>query len=393
MIIGIMVVGLTSWIVTPAIGNSLESGLSNYANTTGTYVIVDFNGNPLSQQTTLPQNVIDGISKTPGVQTVYPIDVNFSTFHFPNYSQPPPPGGGVSIKGANQDVQSAVIGGPYGFPPSLIGLTEGSLPNGDEPDFVVNSPLLLNMNNQGHPFDLGENASVSIGGINFTAYVAGINAYNPLIGDSVLALWNPAFVQSILGEKLYSQTFEVGANLLIVKVVSVGQVAGVVSSVTNSLSAYPDYLVTYDQATVNNLVSVETGTAPLYQLIGVVALGSSVAAVFFVSYVAIKKRDWETGLLISQGWTWARVTSFFWEYFLLLATIAYVFSIIISFLISQYTIFGYQVLGATLQIRLSFGWLDLASAAAIAISVTTAVAFFLRWRLKKTGLDGILREY
>ncbi len=309
LIVAIMVAGLTGWIVIPAIGASLESGLSGYANTTGTYVIVSFNGNPLSQQSTLPSSVVDEISTIAGIQAVYPVDVNFTMFRFPNYTQPPPPGEGVSIKGANQFVQSAVIGGPYGFPSSLIGLVSGRLPNTNEPGFVVTSPSLLNLNNQGHPFAVGDNASVSIAGVNFTALAVGVNAYNPLIGDSVLALWNPAFFQSTIGRSLYNQTFGVGANLLIVKVNSVGQVAAAANSITNSLSAYPDYRVTYDQATVNNLVSVESGTAPLYELIGVVSVGSSMTAVLFVSFLAANRRGWETGLLLTVGWDWNKITS------------------------------------------------------------------------------------
>lgn len=391
--VAIMVAGLTGWIVIPAVGYSLESGLSNYANASGTYVIVSFNGNPLSQQSTLPTSAVNAASNITGVQTAYPIDVNFTTFQFPNYTQPPPPGGGVGIRGANQFVQSAMIGGRLGFPTSLIGLVTGRLPGDKDAGFVSNSPTLLNLNNQGHPFALGDSVSASIGNVNFSASVTGVNAYNPLIGNQVLALWNPTFFQSILGQKGYNETFGAGANLLILKVASVGQVAAVASQVMDVLKAYPDYNVTYDQATVNNLVSIETGSGPLYELIGAATLSSSVAAVLFVSYVSIKRRSWEVGLLLSQGWTWSRVTNFFWGYFLLLGAISYVLSMLISYLISLDTTFTFQVYGATLQVQATTSISGLVSAGLIALGVTVAATVFMRWRLHGAGLDAILREY
>jgi FtsX-like permease family len=393
MVVAIMVAGLTGWIVIPAIGSSLESGLSGYANTAGTYVIVDFNGNPLSQQSTLPSNVIDWISRIAGVQAVYPVDVNFVTFQFPNYSQPPPPGGRVSLKGAYASMQSAVIGGPYGFPPSLIGLVAGRLPNSNEPGFVVNSPLLQNLNNQGHPFTVGDRVNASIAGVNFTAFAVGVNAYNPLVGGSVLALWDSAFLQNVLGQNRYNQTFGVGANLLIVKIDSVGQVVAAADSMTNMLSAYPDYLVTYDQATVNNLVSVESGTAPLYELIGVVSVGSSVAAMLFVSFLAASRRGWETGLLMAVGWNWNQVTRFLFAYFLILVVISFALSGLFSYALSQNIRLTSQVYGSTLVMRPSISPFDFVSAGLIAVGIAGAAASLMRWRLGRAGVDELLREF
>ena len=393
VIVAIMTTGLTGWIVIPAIGSSLESGISNYANTTGTYIIVSFNGNPLSQQTTLPSSVIDGISGIAGVQTAYPVDVNFTTFDFPNYTQPPPPGGGVSIKGAYASMQSAVIGGPYGFPSSLIGLVAGRLPNINEPGFVVNSPSLMNLNNQGHPFAVGDRANVSIAGVNITAFAVGVNAYNPLIGDSVLALWNRAYFQSTLGQSRYNQTFGVGANLLIVKVNSVEQVTAVASSISNSLKDYPDYTVTYDQATANNLASIESSTAPLYSLIGFVSAGSTVAAVFLVSFLAANRRGWEAGLLIALGWRWERITRFYLVYFLILASISLVLSIFASFVLLQDINLTYKVFGTVLVVRASLALGNLMSAAAIAAGTAVTAAAITKWRLERIGMDKLLREF
>jgi len=387
-----MIVGLTGWIVTPAIGNSLRSGLSGYANTTVTYVIVSYSGSPQGREVTLPQSVVRAISAINGVQAVYPVDINYTAFNFPNYTAPPPPGSNVSIKGAVFYVASAVIGGPDGFPVGLVGLTSGRLPRANEAGFIVNTPLLLDQNS-GRTYAVGGSASVSINGDNFTAYAVGVNAYNPLLGDYAQALWNSTFLQNELGQKLYNETFGAGINLLIVKVATIDQVQGVASQVTNSLEAYPAYGVDYDQATVDSLVSVETGTAPLYELIGVVTLGSSVAALFFVSYVAVNRRSWEVGLFVSQGWTWNRVTKFFLEYFLLLAAIAFALSLLLSMLISQYTTFSYQVYGSILRVGTSIGLSNVFSAGLIAIGISFVVSFFMRWRLRKSSLDNTLREY
>jgi hypothetical protein len=392
VIVAVMVVGLTGWIVTPAIGGSLRSGLSSYANTSATYVVVEYSGSPQGRTQTLPLSLVQVISAIGGVQTVYPVDVNYTAFNFPNYTQPPLPGRNVSIKGAVFYVASAVIGGPYGFPATLIGLTSGKLPLGPEPGFVVNSPLLLDQNT-GRTFEVGDNASVSVDGDNFTASAVGVNSYNPLIGDYAQALWNSTFFKAELGQRFYNETFGVGADLLIVKVVSIEEVGGVASQTTSALQDYPAYRVDYDQATVNNLVSVETGTAPLYELIGVVSLASSVAALFFVSYIAVNRRGWEVGLFVSQGWSWNRVTKFFLEYFLFLAVISYVLSLTLSFLVSQYTAFSYQVYGSVLRVQASIGLSDMISAGLIAVVVSAAISYFMRWRLSKSSLDSALREY
>jgi len=399
VIVVVMTVGLTGWIVTPAIGNSLRSGLSSYANTSATYVIVDYTGSPQGQEETLPHNLVENISAINGVQTVYPVDINYTNFNFPNYATPPPPGESVGIKGAVEQVRSAVIGGPYGFPLALVDLTAGRLPFGTRPEFIVNDPTISNMNNVGagynlgKPYAIGDNTSVTTAGANFTASVVGINSYSPLLGDSAQSLWNATFFQNELGQKLFNETFGVGATLLIVKVTSVDQVPVVANRVTDSLQAYPAFRVEYDQATVNSLLSVETGTAPLYELIGLVSLGSSIAALFFVSYVAVHRRSWEVGLFVSQGWTWRRVTEFFLEYFLLLAALSYVVSVLLSLLIMQYTTFSYQVFGTVLRLQTSAGVFDLASAGLIAVGVTFAISFFMRWRLSKSSLDSTLREY
>jgi len=392
VIVAVMIVGLTGWMVTPAIGSSLRSGLSSYANTSATYVIIDYSGSPQGAIQTLPPSLVQEISVISGVQKAYPVDVNYTAFNFPNYTQPPLPGRNVSIKGAVFYVASAVIGGPYGFPPALIGLTSGNLPNGPEPGFVVNSPLLLDQNT-GKTYAVGDNASVSVDGVSFTAWAVGVNSYNPLMGDYAQALWNTTTLGARLGQNLYGETFGAGADLVIVKVASIDDVTGVATQIANALQDYTAYRVDYDQATVNNLVSVETGTAPLYELIGIVSLVSSVAALFLVSYIAVNRRGWEVGLFVSQGWTWGRVTEFFLEYFLFLATISYAISVILSVVFSQYTAFSYQVYGSVLRVQASVGVSDIVSAGLIAVVVSAAISYFMRWRLSKSSLDVTLREY
>ena len=151
--------------------------------------------------------------------------------------------------------------------------------------------------------------------------------------------------------------------------------------------------MTYVQAAVTDLLSVDSSTAPIYNLIGGVSLVTSIAAVFLISYIGVKRRSWEAGLLVSQGWTWSQVANFLWAYFIVLAGIAYALSILFSLAVLPYATFSYQVYGTLLHINTSIGLFSYASAALIVIVVTVAVSQIMRWRLKRARLDTILREY
>jgi len=386
-IIVIMVAGLSVWLVLPSIGQSLQSGFSSYADEVGTYVVVNFNGYAFAQNRTLSQGTISAIRSIAGVQKVYPIVAFETDFLYPNLVMNE---SGFTVRGMTEEVESAVIGGPSGFPTSLVALTSGHAPVGAEPGFVINAAGVSDPTN-GKAYTVGQITNMSIARVNFTATVVGINTFNPLVNIPVL--WNATFLQSELGQSLFAQTASGDANLLIVQVATVGQVEAVASQVTNVLTSYPDFSVTYDQATVTDLLSVESSTTPIYNLIGVVSLVSSVVAVLLISYIAVRRRNWETGLLVSQGWTWSQVANFLWSYFIILAGVAYVLSILLSLAVAPYATFSYQVYGSTLHINTSIGLFAYASAALIAIAVTIAVSQIMKWRLKKAGLDAILRDY
>jgi len=392
-IILIMVMGLTGWIVVPAIGQSLESGFTSYANQAGTYVVVESNGNGFGQDKFISNDTIAQIASITGVQNVYPVAVNITNFYFPNYSSNPPPGSnGPIVRGMTVAYSSAVMGGPLGFPVNFVDLTAGQVPTAAEPEFIINILPFPDFDNNMRPFAIGEAASVSISGVDLTATAAGINSYNPLMAGIADVLWNATLVRNQLGEKLYDQTFS-KVSSMIIKVTTVGKVASVTEQITNAMTAYPDYLVTYDQSGVTDLLSVESSTAPLYNIIGVVSLVSLISALFIVSYIAVKRRSWEAGLLVSQGWTWNRVTAFFWQYFVILAVTSWLLSILLSMAVSPYATFSYQVYGSVLQIKTSIGLFSYASAGLIAVAMTAAVSLFMKWKLRKIGLDSILREY
>jgi hypothetical protein len=385
-IVILMTVGLTGWIVVPGVGNSLESGFSSYANAVGTYVIIGNNGAPSARNEFISSNTVAQIGSLAGVQSVFPIDINYTEFQFPNYTL------GPGIKGMVFGARTALLGGSFGYPSGLLNLTSGRAPEGNEAGFIVNSPDLQNYN-EGRPYTVGQTANVSIAGISFTATAVGVNSINPLLGDAVQVIWNATFVRNELGDRLFNQTFQRGVNYLIVKAASVDDVSAVASQVTNAMAGYHDYLVTYDQETADNLKSVESSTAPLYDLIGAFSLVSSIAAVFLVSYIATGRRGWETAMLLTQGWTWRRVAEFYWEYFSILAVVSYILSVLLSLVISRYETFSFQVFGTTLIIQESIGLFAIFTTGVIVACVTTFVPLMTAWRLKKVGLDSALRDF
>jgi ABC-type lipoprotein release transport system permease subunit len=389
LIIAIMSLGLTGWMTIPSIGTSLQSGVQGYANAVATYVVVQNNGNPSTLNQTLPQSMIEQFGQIPGVSKVYPIVTNYTIFFF----SPPRSDGSIKVGNrtiavdeASLGILSAVVGGIRGYPPNLLDLASGSAPSGNEAGFVYNSDI-------GNPLSLGNSTKVQIANINFTATEVGINKYVPLIGNNLGVLWNNSFMESVLGTSLLDKTFGGGANFVIIKTTSAENVPAVVSSLKSLLGSYQSYIVIYDQATVNNLLSLEQGTAPLYELLGVVSLSFAVLAVFVVSYVAINRRSWEAGLLLTQGWSWDGLRAYFFSYLLILGVLSFGVSVLASAVIGKYTGSTYQVYGGYQVITVKLGVEYVLIAGVIVVVLAIASAIFSNWRLRKVDLDGILREF
>ena len=389
LIVVIMSVGLMGWMTIPSIGKSLESGVQGYANAVATYVVVQNNGDPFTLNQTIPQSLLAEFGKIPGVGEVYPVATNYTIF----INSSPIHGGGVNVGNKtitsaefSLGILSAVVGGSEGYPQSFLDLASGRVPAGNESGFIYNAGV-------GNPIQLGETANVQIAKVNFTAKEVGINKYIPLIGNNLGVLWNSSFIRSKLGTPLFAKTFEGGVNFVIIKAMSAEDVPAVVSRLRNLLANYQSYIIIYDQATVDNLLSLEKGTAPIYDLLGAVSLGFAVLAVFVVSNMAISRRGWEAGLLLTQGWSWKSLRDYNFFYLLLLGGLAFGLSILASAIVSNYTSTTYEVYGGYQTITVSIGTEFVVVAGVMVVALAFVSAIFTNWKLRKLGLDRILRDF
>jgi hypothetical protein len=281
-------------------------------------------------------------------------------------------------------VMSAVIGGSMGYPQNLLSPSIGRMPNSGEAGFIFNGG---NVN----LFNVSDTANVSIANTNFTATEVGVNKYTPLLNSPGI-LWDRSFMEQTLGSTVFNETFGI-VNFVLIKATSLTDVAGVVSRLNALLVNYPEYFVTYDQATIANLLSLQRGTAPLYNFLGVVSLGFTIIAVLGISHIAASRRGWEAGLLVSQGWSWSDVRKYFFDYFFILAAISLALSILASFVISKYAGSTYEVYGGYLTINVNIGMVYVAAAVVMVVILPLVASIFISRRLRRTGLDTILRDY
>src|SRR3989304_845705 len=75
--VGLLTIGLTTWLVVPSISASLQTGFSSYGKSVATYMFV-YNTGSDNYQYRIPANVNDEISAISGVQEVYPIVANWT---------------------------------------------------------------------------------------------------------------------------------------------------------------------------------------------------------------------------------------------------------------------------------------------------------------------------
>jgi ABC-type antimicrobial peptide transport system permease subunit len=229
--------------------------------------------------------------------------------------------------------------------------------------------------------------------VQFNASAVGAMAYDPWLQDFQV-VWDSAFLQQELGGQLYNQTFGGGgANFFVVKASDLAQVEPVATKLSSIFSDYPGFSVTYDQAALDAQRSFESQSGFLYGLIGAASLLSVVSIVFLFTYVFSNRRRWETGLLITQGWSWRRVVKLFFYYYLILGIAAVAISAPLSLLIGSQVGFSFQVYANTLVIPILISPYLLVSSVVISLLVSTVAAYFAVWRMKKMGLDNLLREY
>ncbi len=406
--VGLLTTGLTTWMVVSSLSTSLQEGFSSYANNVATYIFVYNTGE--DYQSRLPTEVTDRITAIASVQEVYPIVANWTYFIGLPIDWILANGTHLNMTGSIGSFNSAVVGGQGGFPQALISLSAGRLPENGEAGFIMNGladiTFKLNQTYVAAFVEPSQNRTPSIDTyidgegreyIRFNATAVGQMPYNPML-QQVGVLWNSNFLKQKLGVQLYDKTFAgEGANYFIVKAVDIGQVEQVANNLqsifTDLSTDYPGYSVVYDQATVRAQLSFQSGSAVLYSLIGITSLLSVTFLVFLIVYVFSGRRSWEAGLLITQGWSWRKVTMLFFDYFLILGILAAVLSIALSLLASSQITYSFQVYSNTLVIPAVITPITMVTGVAISLVVSILAANFAVWRMKKMGLDNLLREY
>lgn len=382
-LVGLLTIGLITWMVVPSLSASLEEGFRSYNNSVATYMFV-YNTGEDGYQSRLPAKVTMEIRALAGVLEVYPIVINF-TYFIDAFTMHLPGGRNITIN--RMAVESAVIGGQNGFPEALISLSAGRLP-GNEAGFLLNGLAAESFKlNQSYIVDFSEFSQ------KFNATAVGQMPYNPMLQQATI-LWNSTFLQQQLGSQLYEQTFGgEGANLFIIKAQDIGQVEKIADNLKSIFADYPGYSIIYDQTGVKSQISFQSGTGILYDLIGLASFFSTSSIIFLVTYVFSSKRRWEAGLLITQGWKWNKVLRVYVYYYLTLGILAFILSAFFSILIAGQIRYSFQVYASTLTIPVTISPYLLTTGLIISLMVSIAAAYFGVWRMKHMRLDNLLKEY
>lgn len=96
--------------------------------------------------------------------------------------------------------------------------------------------------------------------------------------------------------------------------------------------------------------------------------------------------------MITQGWDWQKVTKLSLCYYLILGIIATVISVSISVVIGQNIEYSFQAYANTINVPLLTDQYLVVSGIVISLAISTLAAYFAVWRMKKMGLDNLLRE-
>ena len=386
---GIIASTLSSFIVLASASSSLQYGLQNYVNQFAPWIVVTPEG-PCQLPgcaKTLPFSVINNISSLAGVQNVYPM-VLFVVWEV-HHNQSIILNGQPKVLTLNIGSRSAVVGGSGGFPSILLDITNGSFPQGTESGFVNvagYSPPLSNYSK----FISALRNDTPLSNM-FNATVTGVLAMNPLFNEFQL-LWNSSFIRYELGNTTYNRLFGGEPNYVIIKVDSINDVANVVNQVDDIINPYPRFIVLYNQALIDSLLSFQSQTAPLYYALDIIALIAAIAVTALLANVSSGRRIWEAGLFIAQGWLWNNVYRLYYFYFLIISISGFALSLITSIIISHLLVFRYTVYGTTLPIQLIISPIFVSIAFILAIAIPF-LASYIALRKFRRNIDRMLAEY
>jgi len=395
VLICILSIGLSAWVIMPSISDNLEGTLYDYSTRVATYVTVSLKGDTggLPPANGLPPSVIEEIKGLRGVENVYSFRANFTRFVFHNV-----PIVTISPNGTTSttysDVDAGMFSAPIGqgyFPLDLVSLIEGRLPGNQEAGFLSNCDGHIDIRNNS-PLTVNSTYTVRVGSTEFNAIATGRNTINYLYAD-VCVLWNSMFLQQELGVANFTATFGGPPNFAIIKVDSINDVREVAESLGVILKDFRGYIPIYDQAAIVDLQNLQKQTIPLYHLIAVVGILFATSVSFFASILATGRRSWESGLLISQGWSRLRILGSTFAYYGTVSLIAFVISAILTESASKFAIFQYWVYGTKLMISTPVSRLYLFSAIPIALLISGVVALVESIRVRNLRLETALRDY
>jgi hypothetical protein len=390
MILATFTTGLIIWILIPSVASSLQTSLETYSKGSASYLVVAPGHScpafSVSCPKAHPEGAVKNISEIKGVDEIHQVVVNLTFFFSPTIT--------------HADF-TAVLGGSRGFPFELLSLQSGGLP-ADGPDYLYggSDQLLLSTARNG-------SVQVAIGcygcpnsikgpltlSPRFNATGIGQISLNPLFGN-IGVMWNSTFLAHTMGALNYSRTFGGSEpNYLIIKVNDIKDLPIVANETANLIRPYTWFSVRYDQALAQSLQSFTSQTGPLYQVIGAVSLVAVTGISYLATRVIAGKRDWEGGLLLTQGSQWNDVKLLYMSYFLLLGLAAFAGATIISFETSHFFTASYRLFTGNVTIQASIIPTYVLGALIFILALSYVSAFTIVRRLRKLGLDTILREH
>jgi hypothetical protein len=382
--VAILVVGLTSWIVFPSLGSSLANGLQTFGLSTATYIYVQ----PSSlggAGPVLSPSIIDNVRSLPGVERAY----TFASqgFAVEQSGKVTLPNGTIS-QGQNSYGITSIVLGDGGLPSGFVELSQGRFPNGRQAEvvlthltsgFVVGQTLTLQ-------------AGFGGGGPTFNATVVGLAALNPLLEHTETAFWNATFLKQQLGDGPYENLFGPNAtNSLVVKASSIQAVGVLVGEIKQILGN--DFSVSYDATLASSLEAFQAQAAPLYEAIGIISIGFSSLVVFFVSYLIGDRRRWEFGLYMSQGLRLGEVAKVLLFYFVFLGLIAFAISALLSLVLLSLLSFSFESISGTVYVAASPNPVIVLSGLPLTLALSAVAAGSTVWRMRRRGIDALLRDY
>lgn len=381
LVVAVMSAAFSAVLIVPSVGSSLGSGLSDYVNAVGTYIIVA----PVSSPSmTLPSVAVRYISSIKGVEASYPFAANATVFVVP--------GGNVTSL-QNREALSVVVG-DGGFPSQLLSLAGGRLPSSPG-EYVLNSeaPPAGALGGMQEAFLSCYSCGLEgVLGAPFNATEVGTVATDLYLSD-IQVFWNATFAENLLGASTFQATFgNASVNYIVLKVDRLNEMVAVSQSVSQVLQAYPGFSVEYDQSLQTTLESFVTNASPAYSVLAAAAVGLVVLVSITLAQMISRRRRWELGLLVVQGWGRNEIMAIYFIYFLVLSFLSVAISSAISYVSISKMTATYSQYGGTFTIASHLDSTAVLLTFGLAFVVSLLSAYTMARGARGKALDRTFRE-